>query len=117
MGSIFDILKTGDKVILYGDFYPQVRTVEKVTKNEIVVRGIRFHKSNGKEIVRRHTAYDHRIKIYSDELASKIEKETRIPKIIDYLNCTDFNLCSDETLEKLYNILKLEEDKRAVHLK
>ena len=80
-------LKEGDKVIVYNRYGDSIKTVERVTKTQIVVDGYKYRRETGYQIAG-NTWYSSRIEICTEEEENRINRqisENRMKRYIKIL--------------------------------
>ena len=103
--SEFENLKVGDKVIIvpiwcWGE---KIDNVTKVTDKQIVVNGNRFWKKSGRQV----GGFD-LLKLVTDERIKQIEDRKKARKLCAFLNMTNWENLSLESLTTIVDCVKKE---------
>lgn len=98
-------LVVGDDVLVIGMHHRCIAKVDKVTKTQIVVNGVRFRRDSGWQCGsdRWNTKS---ISVPTEKEISEIKKETLRKKLIFAISSSDFKHLSIAELEQVYNIIE-----------
>ena len=100
----FENLKVGDKVIVsIGCWGEEINNVTKVTDKQIVVKGNRFWKKNGRQV-----GDFNRLKLVTEERIKQIEDRKKARKLCAFLNMTHWENLSLESLINIADCVKKE---------
>ena len=100
-------LQVGDEVIVRRRFSKKVATVEKVTATQILVKGVRYYKKNGRE-VGGDTWTSRYISIPKEGEIAKVREDTIRKEIEYFFNGTGIDSLSFNKVQQIYNIIKSE---------
>lgn len=104
-------LVVGDDVLVSGMHHRCIAKVDKVTKTQIVVNGVRFRRDSGWQCGsdRWHTKS---ISVPTEKEISDIKEENFRKKLIYAISSFDFKRLSTDELKQLYNIVKGKENEK-----
>ena len=98
-------LVVGDDVLVIGMHHRCIAKVDKVTKTQIVVNGVRFRRDSGWQCG--SDRWDTKsISVPTEKEISEIKKETLRKKLIFAISSSDFKHLSIAELEQVYNIIE-----------
>lgn len=102
-----DKLEADSVVIMRTRHGSTLRVVDRTTKTHIIMKdGSRYRRSTGKMIGGDTWTYNH-IMEATPEAVDVVRKEVRIANITHDIKRVDWSTLSSDTLEKIYEILKL----------
>lgn len=104
-------LVVGDDVLVSGMHHRCIAKVDKVTKTQIVVNGVRFRRDCGWQCGSDmwHTKS---ISVPTEKEISDIKEENFRKKLIYAISSFDFKHLSTDELKQVYNIVKSKENER-----
>lgn len=104
-------LVAGDDVLVEGSFRRRIAKIDKVTKTQIVVNGVRFRRDSGWQCG--SDRWDTKsISVPTEKEISDIKEENFRKKLIYAISSFDFKRLSTDELKQLYNIVKGKENEK-----
>lgn len=98
-------LKVGDKVIIRNRWNDRIKTIERVTKTQIIVNGDKYRRKDGFQI-NGDTWTPSRIEVLTEEELRRMQKQNNKEKMKRYIQNFVFDDLSYDEIEHVYNILK-----------
>lgn len=100
-------LQVGDEVVIYGGFQHTIGAIQKITKTQITVNGVKFRRDTGMRISsdRWNTQ---QLCVPTEADVAKIKADEHRRKLQYFIANYDFKKLSIEKLEQVYNIIKTE---------
>ena len=100
-------LQVGDEVIIYSVFRHTIGIIQKITKTQITVNGIKFRRETGIQISsdRWNTQ---QLCVPTEADMAKIKADEHRRKLQCFITNYDFKKLSIEKLKQVYNIIKTE---------
>ncbi len=104
-------LVAGDDVLVTGMFHRRIAKVDKVTKTQIIINGVRFRRDSGWQCGRDRWNVG-KISVPTEKEISDIKEENFRKKLIYAISSFDFKRLSTDELKQLYNIVKGKENEK-----
>lgn len=100
--TLYD-LREGDSVLIQSQYYEQIATVTRLTKQYIIVGNTKYRKKDGIQVTRNRWEYV-RLSIISPEDLERIKKRKKHERLVLEAKAISFQSLSNEQLQSIIDI-------------
>lgn len=100
--TLYD-LREGDAVLIQSQYYEQIATVIRLTKQYIIVGNTKYRKKDGCKVAQDRWEYE-RLSVISPEDLERIKKRKKHERLVLEVRAISFQSLSNEQLQSIIDI-------------